>query len=36
MEETFDEYSKDHREIKTIGTNWIIVSEKALVNLISQ
>jgi hypothetical protein len=36
MEETFYENSKDQRETKTIGTYYMIVSEKTLVNMINQ
>ncbi len=36
MEKTSNEDSKDQRERKTIGTFQTMVSEKTLVNLISQ
>jgi hypothetical protein len=36
MEETSNENSKNQRQTKTIGTNHIIVLEKAIVNTISR
>jgi len=36
MEQKFDEDSEDQNKTKIIGTDQIVVSEEALVNLMSQ